>query len=31
VAFEQAISVALLEAEKRVPDQIRELLTEQAV
>lgn len=31
LAFEQAITVALLEAEKRVPDQIRELLSEQAV
>lgn len=31
LAFEQAITVALLEAEKRVPDQIRKLLSEQAV
>jgi glycerol-3-phosphate acyltransferase PlsX len=31
LAFEQAITVALLEAEKRVPDRIRQLLTEQAV
>jgi glycerol-3-phosphate acyltransferase PlsX len=29
LAFQQAISVALVEAEKGVPDQIRELLTEQ--
>ena len=29
LAFEQAITVALLEAEKRVPDRIRQLLSEQ--
>lgn len=29
LAFEQAISVAVMEAEMRVPDQIRELLSEQ--